>query len=410
MESGAGGTMGEWVENPVILCVDDEASVLQAVRSQLKEHFKNRIDIEVASSGAEAIEIVEELIEDGIDLWVVLCDEIMPQQRGHEVLAAIHERSPRTRTVLLTGQTELEAVTESVNRANLFHFIAKPWEKMDLLMTVDRAIESLLAEQEQMRRTEVFHRFVPSDFLAVLGVEDPINAKVNLGMMQNMSVLFTDIRHFTTLSEAQSPETVFESLNNLFDVMVPIITANKGVVDKFIGDAVMALFESAEDATRAGIEIVQTVASTPTPMGTLRVGVGINSGELILGTVGNVDRIQTTVIGDVVNVAARIEAMTKQMQTPLLMSTASAEQVRRPTRFLGRFAVKGRQEPLGIHHCLDVCSESEQAAIAAGAEAFAALTDRPGLTLDPGNLPALEAYVEAHPGDTVARALFLSAC
>ena len=154
-----------------------------------------------------------------------------------------------------------------------------PWEKMDLLMTVDRAIESLLAEQERKRRTEVFHRFVPSDFLAVLGVQDPINAKVNLGMMQNMSVLFTDIRQFTTLSEAQSPETVFESLNNLFDVMVPLITSNNGVVDKFIGDAVMALFESAEDATRAGIAIVEKVSSTPTPMGTLQIGVGINSGR-----------------------------------------------------------------------------------------------------------------------------------
>lgn len=397
--------MSEWVENPVILCVDDEASVLQAVRSQLKEHYKNNIDIEVASSGAEAIEIVEELIEDGIELWVVLCDEIMPQQRGHEVLAAIHERSPNTRTILLTGQTELEAVTESVNRANLFHFIAKPWDKMDLLMTIDRAIESLIADEERKRRTEVFHRFVPSGFLAVLGVKDPINAKVNLGKVQNMSVMFTDIRQFTTLSESQSPETVFEALNNVFDVMVPLIASNNGVVDKFIGDAVMALFESAEDATQAGIEVIKRVAATPTPLGVLEIGVGINTGGLILGTVGNANRIQTTVIGDVVNVASRIESMTKMTGAPLLLSAAAAAEASQPTRFLGNFSVKGRHEPLGIHQCLSLCSAEENAAIADGAKAFSTITDRGGILCRAENRQALEDYISAHPGDRVAGAL-----
>jgi class 3 adenylate cyclase len=397
--------MSEWIENPVILCVDDEASVLQAVRSQLREHYKNTIDIEVASSGSEAIELVKELIEDGVDLWVVLCDEIMPEQRGHQVLAQIHKFSPETRTVLLTGQTELEAVTESVNHANLFHFIAKPWEKMDLLMTVDRAIESLQADRERRRRTEVFHRFVPSDFLAVLGVDDPINAQVNIGMMQNMSVLFTDIRGFTSLSESQKPETVFESLNGVFDIIVPVISSHNGVVDKFIGDAVMALFQSPEDATLAGIELVQKVEQLETPMGALRVGVGINSGDLILGTVGNFNRIQTTVIGDVVNVASRIEALTKVTKTSLLLSDATASQIDLPTRFLGRFEVKGRQEALGIHQSLTGTSASEMNAIAAGSELFSEMTSRPGLILQAENTEALKTYTQQFPDDTVGVAL-----
>jgi two-component system sensor histidine kinase ChiS len=398
--------MSEWVENPVILCVDDEASVLQAVRSQLREHYKNTIDIEIASSGSEAIEMVNELMEDGVDLWVVLCDEIMPEQRGHQVLAEIHKASPDTRTVLLTGQTELEAVTESVNHANLFHFIAKPWERMDLLMTVDRAIESLQADRERRRRTEVFHRFVPSDFLAVLGVDDPINAQVNIGMMQNMSVLFTDIRGFTSLSESQSPETVFASLNSVFDIIVPVISSHNGVVDKFIGDAVMALFQSPKDATLAGIEIVQKVEQIQTPMGALRVGVGINSGDLILGTVGNFNRIQTTVIGDVVNVASRIEALTKVTKTSLLLSDATANQIDLPTRFLGRFEVKGRQEALGIHQCLTGSSGSEMDAIAAGSKLFSEMTSRPGLILQAENTEALKTYTQQFPDDTVAIALY----
>jgi two-component system sensor histidine kinase ChiS len=372
----------------------------------LREHYKNTIDIEIASSGSEAIEMVNELMEDGVDLWVVLCDEIMPEQRGHQVLAEIHKASPDTRTVLLTGQTELEAVTESVNHANLFHFIAKPWERMDLLMTVDRAIESLQADRERRRRTEVFHRFVPSDFLAVLGVDDPINAQVNIGMMQNMSVLFTDIRGFTSLSESQSPETVFASLNSVFDIIVPVISSHNGVVDKFIGDAVMALFQSPKDATLAGIEIVQKVEQLQTPMGALRVGVGINSGDLILGTVGNFNRIQTTVIGDVVNVASRIEALTKVTKTSLLLSDATANQIDLPTRFLGRFEVKGRQEALGIHQCLTGSSGSEMDAIAAGSKVFSEMTSRPGLILQAENTEALKTYTQQFPDDTVAIALY----
>jgi class 3 adenylate cyclase len=272
-------------------------------------------------------------------------------------------------------------------------------------MTVDRAIESLQADREQKRRTEVFHRFVPSDFLAVLGVNDPVNAQVNIGMMQTMSVLFTDIRGFTSLSESQQPEKVFESLNKVFDIVVPVISAHNGVIDKFIGDAVMALFQSPKDATLAGIDIVQKVAELETPMGVLRVGVGINSGELILGTVGNFNRIQTTVIGDVVNVASRIEALTKTTKTPLLLSDATANQIDLPTRFLGRFAVKGRQVPLGIHQCLTVCPPGEMNTINAGEEQFAEITARPGLILQAENVESLKAYTQQYPDDTVATTL-----
>jgi class 3 adenylate cyclase len=397
--------MSEWVDKPVILCVDDEASVLQAVRSQLLDYYKGQVDIETASSGSEAIEIVEDLVEDGISLWVVICDEIMPERRGHEVLAEIHKLSPLTKTILLTGQAEIEAVTESVNNADLFRFISKPWERLDLLMTVDRAVESLKVDKDRIRRTEVFYRFVPSDFLRILGVNDPIDAEVNLGMNQDMSVLFTDIRGFSTLSEDRSPETVFTSLNQAFDVIVPAISANNGIVDKFIGDAVMALFRSADDATRAAVEIVKCVEKLETPMGSLKVGVGINSGRLILGTVGNNERIQTTVVGDVVNIAARIESLTKTLKCSVLLNGPTAKHTSLSGRYLGLFEVKGRQKPLSVHQCIEVLSDDEREAIQAGLDEFLAITQLPGLMLQAAHLDPLNAYSAKYPADAAAAAM-----
>lgn len=397
--------MSEWVDKPVILCVDDEASVLQAVRSQLLDYYKGQVDIETASSGSEAIEIVEDLVEDGISLWVVICDEIMPERRGHEVLAEIHTLSPLTKTILLTGQAEIEAVTESVNNADLFRFISKPWERLDLLMTVDRAVESLKVDKDRIRRTEVFYRFVPSDFLRILGVNDPIDAEVNLGMNQDMSVLFTDIRGFSTLSEDRSPETVFTSLNQAFDVIVPAISANNGIVDKFIGDAVMALFRSADDATRAAVEIVKCVEKLETPMGSLKVGVGINSGRLILGTVGNNERIQTTVVGDVVNIAARIESLTKTLKCSVLLNGPTAKHTSLSGRYLGLFEVKGRQKPLSVHQCIEVLSDDEREAIQAGLDEFSAISQLPGLMLQAAHLDPLNAYSAKYPADAAAAAM-----
>lgn len=397
--------MSEWVDKPVILCVDDEASVLQAVRSQLLDYYKGQVDIETASSGSEAIEIVQDLVEDGIELWVVICDEIMPERRGHEVLAEIHKLSPLTKTILLTGQAEIEAVTESVNNADLFRFISKPWERLDLLMTVDRAVESLKVDKDRIRRTEVFYRFVPSDFLRILGVNDPIDAEVNLGMNQEMSVLFTDIRGFSTLSEDRSPETVFTSLNQAFDVIVPAISANNGIVDKFIGDAVMALFRSADDATRAAVEIVKCVETLETPMGALKVGVGINSGRLILGTVGNNERIQTTVVGDVVNIAARIESLTKTLKCSVLLNGPTAKHTSLSGRYLGLFEVKGRQKPLSVHQCIEVLSDDEREAIQAGLDEFSAITQLPGLMLQAAHLDPLNAYSAKYPADATATAM-----
>jgi len=397
-----------WSNPPVILLIDDEPEVLEALRTQLKDRFGDEYEIETSSNGPEAIRLVEDLIDEGVDLSLVISDEIMPQMRGHKVLATLHEMAPQAKTILLTGQADTHAVAEAVNHANLFHFISKPWDRIELLLTVKRAAESFAEEALQVARLRMFHRFVPADFLSVLKVTDPIETRVGMGTTQDMAVLFSDIRNFSTISEAHGSDAIFATLNDIFGIIVPAVTDNGGVVDKFMGDGVMALFTSAEGAVQAGIRIVHETRTAQTQMGTIKVGVGINWGELILGTVGSHQRIQTTVVGDVVNVASRLEESTKHLATPIIISESIAMNTEARTRFLGRHPIRGRKEPEGLYEVLEVYSPDGLAVIEAGLDAFSEITKQVGTSESDVVCRKLENYVQEHPLDTVAkRMLFI---
>ena len=140
---------------PVIICVDDEKVVLNGLQSQLGREFSDTHLVEVAESGEEALELFEELQTEGHEIQVFITDELMPGLKGHEVLQKVFSISPRTFTILLTGQSDISAITEAVNNANLYRYITKPWEGTDLILTIREAIrsyekDSILEEQNRM--------------------------------------------------------------------------------------------------------------------------------------------------------------------------------------------------------------------------------------------------------------------
>ena len=124
----------------VIICVDDEVIVLDALKEQLQMEFRDDLLIEIAESGDEALEIFDEFIEDGYEIPVVLADFIMPKMKGDDLLAAIHEKNTLTKKIMLTGQATIEGVGNAVNKANLYRYISKPWDKADLILTIKEAI------------------------------------------------------------------------------------------------------------------------------------------------------------------------------------------------------------------------------------------------------------------------------
>jgi two-component system sensor histidine kinase/response regulator len=135
----------------VILCIDDEVIVLDSLKEQLQNEYKNYM-IEGAESGEEAMEIINELLEDKIELPVVIADYIMPGMKGDKLLEKIHDLIPETKNILLTGQANVEGVSNAVNKANLYRFIEKPWEKDDLILTVKEAIRSYNQEKTILKQ------------------------------------------------------------------------------------------------------------------------------------------------------------------------------------------------------------------------------------------------------------------
>ncbi len=131
-----------------IICVDDEKMVLDSLKTELKESFGGDYSIETAENGEEAIELVEDLMNNKFDIPLIISDYVMPNLKGDELLTNIHKLTPKTLTVLLTGQATMEGVTNSINHANLYRYIAKPWEPRDLALTVSEAIKSFFQEKQ----------------------------------------------------------------------------------------------------------------------------------------------------------------------------------------------------------------------------------------------------------------------
>lgn len=131
-----------------ILCIDDENIVLESLKEQLKRPFGKNYYIEVAQSSEDALDILEELQQEEVEVALVISDQIMPGMKGDELLIKVHSRFPQILKVLLTGQASAEAVGNAVNHANLYRYIAKPWDEADLILTVTEALRRYRQEQQ----------------------------------------------------------------------------------------------------------------------------------------------------------------------------------------------------------------------------------------------------------------------
>lgn len=215
------------------------------------------------------------------------------------------------------------------------------------------------AENRLKRLNEAYERFVPHEFIKTLGKKSIEEVQLNDRIQKKMSILFSDIRLFSTLSETMTPEENFRFINSYISHMGPFVRQHHGFIDKFIGDSIMAIFgRDADDAVCAAIAMLKELKSynegrKRAGYRTIEIGIGINTGILMLGTVGESDRMEGTVISDAVNAASRLEQLTKQYKTPLLISEHTFHSLKRPSdfaiRFVDRVLVKGRTEPIAIY-------------------------------------------------------------
>lgn len=204
-------------------------------------------------------------------------------------------------------------------------------------------------------------RFVPREFLENLEKKSLSEVKLGDHVQRDMTVFFTDIRDFTMLSEQMTPQENFKFLNSYLKNVNPIVRARRGFIDKYIGDAIMALFPNEPaDAVQAGVDLQVAVKKYNTGRQiagykAISIGIGIHRGDLILGTIGEDERMQTTVIADAVNVASRIEGLTKLYHVGLLISGSVVEKLPPDHKFklrnLGAVKAKGKTQSVEIYEC-----------------------------------------------------------
>ena len=210
---------------------------------------------------------------------------------------------------------------------------------------------------------EAYSRFVPNQFLEFLGKENFVDIQLGDQVQKEMTVMFSDIRGFTELSEDMTPKENFDFINHYLGYMEPIIRKNNGFIDKFIGDSIMALFhEKVDYAIDAAIEMRHSLNLFNLELieqgkPTIDSGIGIHTGNLMLGVVGGEGRMDGTVISDAVNLASRLEGLTKIYRTSIIISEDTLIKLEDPAKYNFRFLdiarVKGKKEAVYVFEIFD---------------------------------------------------------
>ncbi len=215
-----------------------------------------------------------------------------------------------------------------------------------------------------LQQTEAaYGRLIPHQLLNLLEVKSIVDVKLGDQIERKMTIMFSDIRNFTPLSESMTPAENFAFINSYLSQMEPVISRHHGIIDKYIGDAIMALFEKgADDAVSGAIAMLERLVfynngRKRAEYEPIHIGIGLNTGMVMIGTVGGVNRMDSTVIGDAVNLTARLEGATKTYHSPLIISQNTLYDLTDPSkfsiRFLDRIRVKGKSQPLSIYEVFD---------------------------------------------------------
>ena len=333
-----------------ILVVDDEPVNLQVLVNtlSLENYF-----VTTATNGLEVLE----MIQGGLQPDLIVLDVMMPLMTGYEVCQKIRETFPPNQLpiVLLTAKHQISEVVQGLN-CGANDYLTKPVSNQELVARIKIHLQISKINQS-------YKRFVPHEFLQFLGKDSIVDVQLGDHVEREMSVLFSDLRDFTKVSETMTPEENFKFINSYLCYMEPAILQNNGFIDKYIGDAIMALFgHGADNAVQAAITMLHRLnqynqGRKKAGYEPIRIGIGINTGNLMLGTVGGHSRMDSTVISDAVNLAARVETLTKNYGVSLLITHETLEKLTHPENFAIRMIdsvlVKGKSKSVTVYEVFD---------------------------------------------------------
>ena len=361
--------MKENIIKPVILCVDDEPFILNALNEQLNRRFGNRYFMEFAESAEEAMGLIEELSEENNPLVMVISDQIMPGMAGDEFLSIVEKSHPETIKIMLTGQAAMSSAINAINNANLFRYLTKPWEENDFLLTIKRGLDQYEMNRELKEKNRelsetlnVLKCFVPDPIQQRIAKEGLRNIEPGYAQEDNATILFSDLHSYTSFSEHSSPGKILRFLNDIGQAMIPVIHENNGFINQFVGDSIMAIFYQHEqmdgdNALKSAISMQKAIdelnrKNKKKDLPNQQMGIGLNTGKITTGTIGNQVRMDAAVIGDVVNLASRVESLTRFYRQKILITTYTVWRLKNARMYKMRpidlVRVKGKTKPVEI--------------------------------------------------------------
>ena len=296
------------------------------------------------------------------DLGVLKEKKMIESEVQSLIYAAMKVKHRILGAIILAGKE-----TEQYSAAHLKLLVTLATQSstaMESAMLYEKNIREVREREEAILRIhEVTKKFVPNEFIRLLGKETLTDVKLGDQAEKIVTVLFTDIRDFTSLSEKMTPQENFRFVSSFNERLGPIIRSHNGFINQYLGDSIMAIFpENPEDALNAAIAMQQAVYSLNLQrqmegLPLIRAGIGMHTGPLIIGITGDANRLDAATISDTVNTAARIESLTKYYKATLLLSGETMRHITQQETFqlrhLGKVQLKGKQNLLSIIECIN---------------------------------------------------------
>jgi adenylate cyclase len=342
-----------------ILAVDDEPDFELLIRQRFRRQIREQeFTFRFARHGEEALTALEA----EPDIGLMLLDINMPVMDGLTLLARLRERQSGVRSIIVSAYGDMENLRTAMNRG-AFDFVTKPVDLNDLEITIRKTLEDIAKLADLDRRRAVAERarsnlarYFSPHIVELLAERDEPFGSVR---RQTVSVLFVDIVGFTQMAERMAPEAVVTLLRRFHERMTAQIFACGGTVEKYIGDAIFALWglpeadgRDAGNALRCALAMLAALEAwngerIPAGEAALAIGIGLHHGPAVIGDVGSEHSLSFTVIGDTVNTASRLQALTRTLATPLVVSDALVAAVGDGSDLLAGLEDRGEQPVRG---------------------------------------------------------------
>lgn len=343
-----------------ILVADDETDLEALIKQKFRRQIRERqYEFVFALNGREALEKIQEQP----DIDMVFSDINMPEMDGLTLLEKLSQLSPIIKAVIVSAYGDMENIRLAMNRG-AFDFITKPVNFDDLEITLQKTIKhitDLKQTLQAIKENNILKMYVDESVLKFMEKRE-FEQSLTINENVNATVIFVDICGFTSITETEKPDVVIKLLNNYFDVIVKEIISQKGYVDKFIGDAVMAVFHGEyhlDRAIEACLSVRNVIQNMPAEKGVAgflpKVSIGVNSGDMISGNIGaaGLRRLDYTVIGDVVNTAQRLQS--KAVPGQILISEDAYNSIKESFNCssVGKISFKNKKVPMEVYEVLN---------------------------------------------------------